>query len=204
MSYNTNAPREWAKDYIDVATRIAEFRAKHPNGSLQPANIDEPIKIISLGDKTYLQYTALAYRNPEDTKPGVGIAWELYPGRTPFTRDSEAMVCETSAWGRAIVAALSADTKKGIATAEEVRAAKSRQENNTENDYVEPKQKLITKEQIVKIQILRKQFDDLQDDNVFYNKIWQSYQVKKLNDLTIIQAADLIKKLDNAISQKEV
>ena len=42
------------------------------------------------------------------------------PGKTPYTRDSEVMVAETSAWGRAIVAALAGDTKRGVASKEEV------------------------------------------------------------------------------------
>jgi len=49
------------------------------------------------------------------------MAYEQWPGRTPYTRDSELQNAETSAWGRAIVAVLAADTKRGIASQEEVR-----------------------------------------------------------------------------------
>lgn len=108
-------------DYVDVPTRIAEFRAKHPEGSLQPANLAEPYRIETIGDRTYIVVVMAAYRTPEDTRPGIGMAYEQWPGRTPYTRDSELQNAETSAWGRAIVAALAADTKKGIASAEEVR-----------------------------------------------------------------------------------
>ena len=38
------------------------------------------------------------------------------------------MVAETSAWGRAIVAALAADTKRGVASADEVRARRAEPE----------------------------------------------------------------------------
>src|ERR1035441_1276239 len=31
-------------DYIDVAQRIAEFRVKHPAGSLQPLNTEHPVQ----------------------------------------------------------------------------------------------------------------------------------------------------------------
>lgn len=117
------------KDYVDVAARIAEFAAKHPAGSLRPVNPLEPVKIISIGDKHYLQYVAAAYRTPDDPMPGIGVAWEPWPGTTPYTRDSEAMNCETSAWGRAIVAVLAADTRRGgVASADEVRAAQARQQ----------------------------------------------------------------------------
>jgi hypothetical protein len=108
-------------DYIDVAARIAEFRSKYPNGSLQPADLTHPYKVEEIGGKTYIVYTAAAYRTPDDPRPGIGIAWEQFPGRTPYTRDSELQNAETSAWGRAIVAALAADTKKGVATAEDIR-----------------------------------------------------------------------------------
>lgn len=116
----------FAEDYVDVATRIVEFRSKYPEGSLQPVDPGEPVKVITIGEKTFLQYVAAAYRGPDDAHPGIGVAWEPFPGRTPYTRDSEAMVAETSAWGRAIVAALAADTKKGIASADEVRVAQER------------------------------------------------------------------------------
>ena len=107
--------------YLTVAQRVAEFRAKHPGGSLQPAEIGIPFKVIQVGDRTFITYTALAFRTPDDPRPGVGVAWEPWPGKTPYTRDSELQNAETSAWGRAIVAALAADTTVGIATQDEIR-----------------------------------------------------------------------------------
>lgn len=106
--------------YIDVAERIRHFKAQYPTGSLQPADLSEPFKVLNLGDRTFLVYVAACYRTPDDTRPGIGIAMEPYPGKTNYTRDSELMNAETSAWGRAIVAALAADTQK-IASLEEVR-----------------------------------------------------------------------------------
>src|SRR3990167_2917806 len=61
-----------------------------------------------------------ASRPPDDPRPGVGHAFEPIPGKTSYTKDSETMNAETSAWGRAIVA-LGFDTKK-IGSANEVRA----------------------------------------------------------------------------------
>ena len=104
-------------DYIDVATRIVEFREKFPTGSLQQVRYE----FVTVGGKDFIIYTAAAYRTPDDIRPGVGTAWEPIPGPTNFTRDSEVQNAETAAWGRAIVAALAADTKKGIASSEEIR-----------------------------------------------------------------------------------
>lgn len=104
-------------DYIDVAQRIVEFRTQHPEGSLQQVKYE----LVETAGKTFLIYTAAAYRTPDDQRPGIGTAWEPVPGATSFTRDSEMQNAETAAWGRAIVAALAADTKKGVASADEVR-----------------------------------------------------------------------------------
>lgn len=112
-------------DYIDVAARIVEFRTKHPEGNLEQRDL----RFIDFAGKSWVVYTAAAMRHPEDQHPGIGTAWEPVPGPTQFTRDSELQNAETAAWGRAIVASLAADTKKGIASAEEVR---NRQVERTE------------------------------------------------------------------------
>jgi hypothetical protein len=104
-------------DYIDVATRIVEFREKFPQGSLQQVSYE----FVNVNGKDWIIYTAAAYRSPDDERPGIGTAWEPIPGPTNFTRDSEVQNAETAAWGRAMVAALAVDTKKGIASSEEVR-----------------------------------------------------------------------------------
>lgn len=116
-------------DYIDVATRIVEFREKYPTGSLQQLDL----KFVFVNGKDWVVYTAAAYRTPDDIRPGVGTAWEPIPGPTSFTRDSEVQNAETAAWGRAMVAALAVDTKKGIASSEEVR---NRSEKTTDKPVV--------------------------------------------------------------------
>jgi hypothetical protein len=116
------------KDYIDVAARITEFRAKHPNGYLAPLNPNEPFKIVDINGRVFIAVVSGAYREPGDTSPGVGMAWEQFPGATPYTRNSELMNAETSAWGRAIIAVGAADSRKGIASAEEVRNRQAERE----------------------------------------------------------------------------
>lgn len=108
-------------DYVEVADRIVEFRTKYPEGSLQPADLAVPYRIEVIDGATYIAVVAAAYRTADDQRPGIGMAYEAFPGKTPYTKGSELQNAETSAWGRAIVAALAADTKRGIASAEEHR-----------------------------------------------------------------------------------
>lgn len=124
--------QKFETDYIDVATRIAEVRGdaeKHyPEGSFQPLDAAHPYRLEVIDGQAYVVYVAAFYRTPDDTRPGVGAAWETVPGRTAFTRGSELQNAETSAWGRALIAALAADSKRGIASAEEVRNRKAEQD----------------------------------------------------------------------------
>lgn len=102
-------------DYVEVAERIEAFYAKYPKGSLR----QKETKIATIGEATFLIYVAQAWRTPDDPAPAEGSAWEPVPGKTNFTRDSELMNAETSAWGRAI-AALGFEVKRGIASKQEV------------------------------------------------------------------------------------
>jgi hypothetical protein len=124
-------------DYVDVAQRIADFRALYPSGSLQPADPAKPWEqavvtgVTKSGEPftaTMIVYTAAAYRTPDDIRPGIGVAWEVFPGRTPYTLGSELMNAETSAWGRAIVAVLASDSKRGVASRQEVEARRAERE----------------------------------------------------------------------------
>lgn len=103
-------------EYVDVAERIRIFREKYPNGSLQQVSL----QFIDFAGKSWVVYTAAAYRTPDDITPGHGTAWEPVPGKSNFTRDSEVQNVETSAWGRAIIAVLVADGGKRIASRQEV------------------------------------------------------------------------------------
>jgi hypothetical protein len=120
----------FAKDYVDVATRIREFKAAFPDGSLQQVRLE----FHTIGDQTFVLYVAACFRTPDDQRPGIGSAWEPVPGKTPYTKDSEVMVAETSAWGRAIVAATGADTK-AVASLDEINARKQPQ-NGPRRDWV--------------------------------------------------------------------
>lgn len=109
------------EDYIEVPERIQRFYDKYPDGSLQG-----DWSVEEIGGQTLIVYTAHAYRSPEDPRPGLGTASEPFPGKTPYTKGSELMNAETSAWGRAIVSLgfLAKDEK--VASKEEVEGAKGR------------------------------------------------------------------------------
>jgi len=106
--------------YRQVPERIADLKAKHPEATLQPLDPAKPYTIETVGSQVFIVYAAACYRTPDDPRPGIGIAWEQFPGKTPYTRNSELMNAETSAWGRAIIAALASESKT-VASAEEER-----------------------------------------------------------------------------------
>lgn len=126
--------RSFASDYVEVADRLAQFLERYPEGSLQFEVVDwrdTPDGLIVVGK-------AWAYRTPDDPRPGIGWASEPVPGKTTFTRGSEISNLETSCWGRAM-AALGIATKKGIASAHEVRSAQGRQPKDvTQRDKPKP------------------------------------------------------------------
>lgn len=103
--------------YVEVNERIEAFYKKYPEGSLQSS-------YQYLADGSLVVVEARAYRTPDDERPAIGLASEPIPGRTPYTKDSELMNAETSAWGRAI-AAFGFEVKRGITSANEVRSRKS-------------------------------------------------------------------------------
>lgn len=114
-------------DYIEVGDRLQEFLSKYPEGSLQVVARELVELPANMGWWWIVE--AHAYRTPDDPRPGIGLAQEAVPGRTSFTKGSELMNAETSAWGRAM-AALGIATKKGIATGHEVRMAESRRSDD--------------------------------------------------------------------------
>ena len=113
MSFNMD-------DYVDVAERIRVVKQMFPEAVFRPANPLEPFKIVEIAGATYIAYTAALYRDPFDTCPAIACAWEEVPGKTPYTKGSELMNAETSAWGRCAIA-LGIPSKK-IATLDEVKA----------------------------------------------------------------------------------
>jgi hypothetical protein len=105
--------------YTEVSERMTIARGLWPLCIFRPLNPERPYEIVTVKELSYVVFTAALYRTPEDLLPAVGIAWEEIPGRTPYTKGSELMNAETSAWGRACIAA--GIPSKKIASFEEVR-----------------------------------------------------------------------------------
>ena len=109
------------ESYTTVQERLVEFYLKFPSGSLQ----FEFMGVLQ-GNPQMMWGIARAYRTPDDERPGIGTAAELFEGKTPYTKGSEIQNLETSCWGRA-VASLGLGLSKGIASKQEVQSAKDRQ-----------------------------------------------------------------------------
>lgn len=109
-------------DYVDVRQRMVEFFDLYPEGSFQ-----SECQFTQVDGRWVTIVKAYAYRHPEDPKPGTGLAYEFIPALTtsgkpnPYVKDSELQNAETAAWGRAVIAVGASDSKKPIASRQEVR-----------------------------------------------------------------------------------
>jgi len=189
-------------NYNEVAARIVEARKKYPDGVLQPYDPAVPYQIETIGEKSFIVYTAAFYRTLDDPRPGIGVAWEPFPGKTNFTRDSELMNAETSAWGRALVAAFAADTKKGIATSLDVRNREVERQPGPRDAQGWPKQPEPGEQPVAKALLSRLagQFAALgvagRDEGLMTIGALIEVQVSSTKELTNAQAQQLIEKLD--------
>lgn len=104
-------------DYVDVAERERQLFERYPDARVQ---VDLVEVRNAAGELNGWAAKATIWRTPDDPVPVCDWAVEPVPGKTPYTRDSEAMNASTSAVGRAIV--LAGFPSKKIASADEVRA----------------------------------------------------------------------------------
>lgn len=100
--------------YIDVPARLRMMFDRFPELRL----VETPPEVITVGDRTFISVTVTAFRDPSDPVPAIATCWEPFPGKTPYTRDSEMMNAATSALGR--VANLLMPMGKSLASTEEV------------------------------------------------------------------------------------
>ena len=110
-------------NYTTVAERIVQFYKDYPAGTISTT----PAKTVMLGDATFISVIARIYldRNMESFSTEAE-AWEPFPGKTPYTRDSEMMNAATSAIGRALMQLGIGITEAGAASRDEVQVAQER------------------------------------------------------------------------------
>lgn len=108
----------FADGYVDVPTRLRMALGKYPD-----LRIQETARSIEPGPdgSQVLVCTVTVWRSPDDPLPSIASASEPYPGRTPFTRNSELMVGMTSALGRAL-GYMGFGIDRSIASSNEVEA----------------------------------------------------------------------------------
>ena len=116
-------------NYVDVPTRLTEALKKYPNLRIQETDA----QVVTMPDgSTFYRCTVTVYRDVDDALPAIATAAEPYPGKTPYTKNSEFMVGMTSALGRAL-GYMGFGVNKSIASKNEVLA---RQEDD--GDMVRP------------------------------------------------------------------
>jgi hypothetical protein len=100
-------------NYVEVADRLREFYEKHPGGRVITS-------IVELTEKRVVVKAEVYRETAHEVPSGAGHSALGIPGVTPYTKGAELENAETSAIGRALVAAGLASKK--IASADEVRA----------------------------------------------------------------------------------
>lgn len=105
-------------NYVDVPTRLKEALETHPNLRIQ----ETAAEVVTMPDgSTFYRCTVTVWRDETDPLPAIATAAEPYPGKTPYTKNSEFMVGMTSALGRAL-GYMGFGISKSIASKNEIQA----------------------------------------------------------------------------------
>lgn len=116
MAQNPNQRGDKLDGYVPVSERVDKFYQKHPEGRILTTVVEHD------REAGFIMFRAEVYRNPEDTMPAAtGHAYE-YKDAGYVQKSSYIETGETSAIGRAL-AFLNFETKRGIASREEVEKA---------------------------------------------------------------------------------
>jgi hypothetical protein len=106
------------QNYVDVPTRLAQAYERWPNLRIQET-INETVTMPD--GSCFIRCTVTVWRDETDTLPAIATAAEPYPGKTPYTKNSEFMVGMTSALGRAL-GYMGCGVSKSIASRNEIEA----------------------------------------------------------------------------------
>jgi len=104
--------------YVDVPTRLSEALKRYPDLRIQ----ETAAEVVTMPDgSTFYRCTITVWRDASDLIPSIATAAEPYPGKTPYTKNSEFMVGMTSALGRAL-GYMGFGINKSIASRNEIEA----------------------------------------------------------------------------------
>ena len=106
------------QNYVDVPTRLAEAYKRWPNLRIQET-VNETVTMPD--GSCFIRCTVSVWRDELDKLPAIATAAEPYPGKTPYTKNSEFMVGMTSALGRAL-GYMGCGVSKSIASRNEIEA----------------------------------------------------------------------------------
>lgn len=112
------------QNYVDVPTRLAEALKRWPNLRIQET-VNETVTMPD--GSCFIRCTVSVWRDELDKLPAIATAAEPYPGKTPYTKNSEFMVGMTSALGRAL-GYMGCGVSKSIASRNEIEARQNTDE----------------------------------------------------------------------------
>lgn len=187
-------------NYIDVPTRLRAALTAHPDLRI----IEQQPDVITIGDRHYLQVSVTVYRSPDDPLPCTATAWEPWPGKTSFTRDSEMMNCSTSALGRAL-GFMGFGLTTSLASRDEV--AHRQQEPRTapsDPDRGPAAGSMASQAQLGKIAALLSQLDfDSRADKYKYLGVILGREITSSKELSKKEAHKVIEEITAALAEKE-
>lgn len=184
------------KDYVDVATRLRLAHERWPE-----LRVEEQLpEVVNVGQRVFIQSTVTVWRTPDDPRPTSATVWEPWPGQSSFTKDSEVMVGNTSALGRAL-AYMGLEVRKGIASRDEVAARQDRPAMLKDD---RPQGAAPSAKQLAKLNLLLGQFGlETRDEKLTYVQGIVGREVASSKDLTPVEAGKVIDAITATLAAME-
>ena len=179
------------KDYVEVNQRIKAFRMIYPQGTIKTILVSNNDGICVFRAEVYEYEKCNEAGNYESKLLGTGMAYEK-ENSTFINKTSYIENCETSAVGRALgMCGFGIDTS--VASAEEVQNAMSNQKKEEKTTL--SKDTKITPTQIKTIAQI------YTGENL--EKLLMANDLEKLQDMSMIKASEIIKKVNEKRKEKE-
>jgi hypothetical protein len=113
-------------EYVDVKTRLKQALKVFP----QLRIVEHRPEITQVGDQLFIECSVTVSRDPDDPIPVTAYIFEPYPGKTPYTKNSEQANGATSVLGRAL-GYLGMGIDKSIASSNEVLGRQEASDDRT-------------------------------------------------------------------------